>query len=278
MAYACQNDWEIESLDVKTAFLYGQLDEEIYMEQHEGFKIGSSNKVYRLLRALYGLKQVALAWNKELHKSLLQLGFKRSKADPGVYYYQDKSGIMLFIVYVDDRLLMSNSSTLLKKKKTAFLMKWESREMGLVKEYLGFQIIRDHSKRTMSLHQHPYIKKVLKHFQLTDVKPTKTPLPQGYQPDAAPKDYNATASTRQNYQSVIGSLLFVMLGTRPDIAFPVIKMSQFMANPTEDHLKKAYHIVKYLSSTPDLAFYFSGGASSLDAYCDSNWAGDLERR
>ena len=278
MAYACQNDWEIESLDVKTAFLYSQLDEEIYMEQPEGFKIGSSNKVYRLLRALYGLKQATLAWNKELNKSLLQLSFKHSKADPGVYYYQDKSGIMLFIVYVDDGLLMSNSSTLLKKKKTAFLKIWESCKMGPVKEYLGFQIICDRSKRMMILHQHPYVQKVLKRFELTEVKPAKTPLPQGYQPDITSRDYNATASTRQKYQSVIGSLLFVMLGTCPDIAFLVIKMSQFMANPTEDHLKKAYHIVKYLSTTPELVLYFSGGETSLHAYCDSDWAGDLERR
>ena len=113
LTYACRNDWEIESLDVKTAFLYGQLDKEIYMEQPKGFKVpGSGNKVYHLLCALYGLKQATLAWNKELHKSLLKLGFKRSKADPGVYYYQDKSGVMLFVVYVDNGLLMSNSPTL----------------------------------------------------------------------------------------------------------------------------------------------------------------------
>ena len=121
LAYACRNDWDIESLDVKTAFLYGQLDEEIYMEQPEGFKISSSNQVYRLLHALYGLKQAALAWNKELHKSLLKLSFKHSKSDPGVYYYQDNSGTMLFIVYVDDGHLMSNSAILLQKKKIAFL-------------------------------------------------------------------------------------------------------------------------------------------------------------
>ena len=197
LAYACRNDWDIESLDVKTAFLYGNLNEEIYMEQPEGFKIGSSNKVYRLLHALYGLKQATLAWNKELHKSLLNLQFKRSKADPGVYYYQDKSGIMLFIVYVNDGLLMSNSSSLLKKKKTAFLKVWEAHDMGPVQEYLGFQIIRDCSKRKMILHQHPYVQKVLKRFKLTDIKPSKTPLPQGYQPTPAPKDYNASPQTRQ---------------------------------------------------------------------------------
>jgi len=130
LAYACWNDWEIESLDVKTAFLYGQLNEEIYMEQPEGFKVpGSSNKVYCLLHALYGLKQATLAWNKELHKSLLKLNFKHSKSDPGVYIFQDKSGIMLFIVYIDDGLLMLNSAKLLKKKKTAFLNIWEAHNM-----------------------------------------------------------------------------------------------------------------------------------------------------
>jgi len=163
----CQDDWEIESLDVKTAFLYGQLDEEIYMEQPEGFKVpSSSNKVYRLLHALYGLKQAALAWNKELHKSLLKLNFKCSKSDPGVYIFQDKSGIMLFIVYVNDGLLMSNSAKLLKKKKTAFLNVWEAHDMGPVKEYLGFQITHNHVKRSMVLHQHPYVLKVLKRFQM----------------------------------------------------------------------------------------------------------------
>ena len=278
MAYACQNDWDIESLDVKTAFLYGQLNEEIYMEQPKGFKIGSSNQVYHLLCTLYGLKQATLAWNKELHKSLLKLGFKHSKSDPGVYYYQDKSGIMLFIVYVDDGLLMSNSAILLQKKKTVFLKIWEACDMGPVSEYLGFQIIHDRKKRTMVLHQLPYVRKVVKHFELEQVKPAKTPLPAGYNPEKAPLDYNTTPSTQQRYQLVIGSLLFVMLGTRPDIAFAVIKMSQFMSNPTEDHLKKALHIVKYLSTTPELALHFSGGESILNAYCDSDWAGDLEKR
>ena len=181
LAYMCQNDWEIESLDVKTVFLYGQLNEEIYMKQPEGFKVpGSGNKVYRLLHTLYDLKQATLAWNKELHKSLLKLGFKHSKANPRVYYYRDKSGIMLFVVYVDNGLLMSNSPTLLKKKKTTFLKVWEVRDMGVAREYLGFQIIHNREKCTMILHQHPYVLKVLKCFQMENVKHVRTPLPSGY--------------------------------------------------------------------------------------------------
>ena len=183
---------------------------------------------------------------------------------------------MLFIVYVDDGILMLNSAKLLKKRKTAFLNIWEAHDMGPVQEYLGFQITRNHVKHSMVLHQRPYVLKVLKHFRMENVKHVCTPLPAGYQPSTAPKDYNASPTTRQWYQSVIGSLLFVMLGTRPDIAFAIIKMSQFMANLTEEHLLKALHIVKYLGSTPNLVLHFSGGASSLDCYSDSDWAGDSE--
>ena len=193
LAYVCRNDWEIKSLNVKTAFLYGQLDKEIYMEQPEGFKVpGSGNKVYHLLHVLYCLKQATLAWNKELHKSLLKLRFKCSKADPR--YYQDKSGIMLFIVYDDNGLLMSNSPMLLKKKKTAFLKVWEACDMGAVKEYLGFQIIHNHKKHTMILHQHPYVQKVLKCFQMEQVKHIHMPLPSRYHPQKASINYNAPAS------------------------------------------------------------------------------------
>ena len=128
----------------------------------------------------------------------------------------------------------------------------------------------------MILHQHPYVLKVLKHFQMENVKHVCTPLPSGYQPEKAPINYKASASDRQQYQSIIGSLLFVMLGTRLDIAFSVIKMSQYMANPMKEHIQKALHIVKYLGSTPLLALSCTGGDSTLDCYCNSDWAGDLE--
>ena len=133
----------------------------------------------------------------KLHEIDSKLGFKRSKSDPGVYYYQDKSGIMLFIVYVDDGHLMSNSAILLQKKKTAFLKVWEACNMGPVTEYLGFQIIRNRQKRTMVLHQIPYVQKVIKRFEPEQVKPAKTPLPAGYIPQKAPLDYNATPGVRK---------------------------------------------------------------------------------
>ena len=280
LAHACHHNWEIETLDVKTAFLHGKLDEEIYMEQPEGFRIkGKEKKVYRLQRALYGLKQAALAWNKELHQSLLKLGFERSKSDAGVYVHRTKNHIMLFVIYVDDGLLLSSSTSLLQKKKKQFLERWDSRDMGPAQEYLGIQILRDRQRRTMHLHQIPYVQKVLERFKMTGTQSVRTPLPAGYQPTKAPEDYEAHSELKAKYQSVIGSLMFVMLGTRPDLAFATIKMSQFMANPTEEHLSKAYHILRYLASTSTLCLHYSrGDESSLFSFADSDWAGDRDSR
>ncbi|KIK14080.1 hypothetical protein PISMIDRAFT_17541 [Pisolithus microcarpus 441] len=141
LAHAAQNNWEMEAVDVKTAFLYGKLDEEIYMEQLEGFQIkGQEHGVYWLLRSLYGLKQAALSWNKELHQSLLQMGFLRSKVDASVYFYNSKAGQVIFLVYVDDGLFLGSHINLIKKKKDKFMKTWESRDLGEVREYLGIQI------------------------------------------------------------------------------------------------------------------------------------------
>lgn len=105
LAHAALNDWEVEAMDVKTAFLYGELDEEIYMEQPEGFKVpGQEHKVCHLLKAIYGLKQAGRQWNKELHNALLELGFTRTYSDAGIYVYGHHGGDLILVVYVDDLL------------------------------------------------------------------------------------------------------------------------------------------------------------------------------
>ena len=150
------------------------------------------------------------------------------------------------------------------------------RDLGLVKEYLGLQVKRDQAHRVLYFHQIPYAVKILKRFGLEQSKPVRTPLPSGYISHPAPVGYNATPELRTKYQSIIGSLLFIMLGTRPDIAFAVIRMSQYMANPTEEHAQKSLHIVRYLTSTQNLGLEFTGLQHRLEAYADSDWAGDPE--
>jgi len=147
LATAALKNWEIEALDVKTAFLYGNLDEELYMEQPEGFVVkNKEDKVYRLKKALYGLKQASAAWNKQADQSLKKLGFKRCISDAGIYIYQQDNIKVIVILYVDDVLFMSNNKTQLMKLKSKFMKMWECRNLGPVSEYLGMKIVRDRKK------------------------------------------------------------------------------------------------------------------------------------
>jgi hypothetical protein len=214
MALAALHDWEIEALDVKTAYLFGELEEEIYMIQPEGFVVkGQEKKVCRLMKSLYGLKQSALQWNKALHKSLLEMGFRRCKADPGTYYKIIGEEIITLLIYVDDALFMGSNKTQVLAHKAQFMKRWESRDLGQAKEYLGMRIIRDRKKRTISLDQTRYVEKVVKRFGQENCKPVSVPLPTGYNPRPHSTQNQSNATLRSHYQSVIGSLSYIMLGT-----------------------------------------------------------------
>ena len=141
LSIAVLEDWEIEALNAKTAFLFGDLDEEIYLEQPEGFvKKGMENKVCHLRKAIYGLKQAALQWNKALHQSLLEMGFVCILSDPGIYVHFHGQDIIILVIYVDDSLFIGSNKSYLKFKKKQFMDHWESRDLGEVTEYLGMQI------------------------------------------------------------------------------------------------------------------------------------------
>ena len=276
LALAALEDWEIQALDVKQAFLYGKLDEEIYMEQPEGF-IKDKTKVWRLRRALYGLKQASISWWKECNASMGKLGFKRCFSDAGVYVFKEKQQTVVAIIYVDDALFMGSDKNLVHKKKNEFMKMWECRDLGEPKEFLGMQITRDRSKRILVLDQRAYLEKVIARFGMTNAKEAHTPLPSSWTPRMykGPED----PELRRYYQSIIGSLLYLMLGTRPDIAYAVIKLSQYSANPSKDHLSKGIHIIRYLIHTRNYKIVFDGNSlEGFLAHSDSDWASDPDDR
>jgi len=155
---------------------------------------------------------------------------------------------------------------------------WESRDLGQATEYLGMRITRDCKKRVITLDQTRYAEKVVKWFGQENCKLVTVPLPTGYNLRPNLNQDESNPALRSHYQSVIGSLLYIMLGTRPDIAFAVIKMSQFSSNSMEEHLQKVLYIVRYLSSSQDLCISYSGHGdqNSLCAYSDTDWTGDVE--
>ena len=276
-ALAALNSWQISGLDVKTAFLYGKLDEEIYMEQPEGFKIkGQERKVLRLRRAIYGLKQASIAWWRELANSLKEMGFKRLYSDAGIYICRDDNGTFAIIVaYVDDILFVGPNKSFIIKQKKLFMAKWECRDLGDCKEFLRMRVTRKGD--SIYIDQCSYLEKVIERFDMINAKYARTPLPEGYIP--LPNQGEVDTKMRSEYQQVIGSLLYIMLGTRPDIAYAVTKLAQFAANPSQEHLTKARYIIRYLAGTAKYALVYHGASNKgLIAYTDSDYAADPIKR
>src|SRR5882762_9274941 len=278
LALAALEDWEIHSMDVKSAFLNGDLDEEIYMAQPEGFSLpGQESKVCRLRKAIYGLKQASRQWNKKFHGVLLDQGFTRTYSDSGVYVYCQQGGdslpshIPIVILYVDDvTILVSSLSTVISLKST-LSSSFDMTNLGETHSYLGLQITRDHSKCFLDIDQNSYLLDVLSRFGFSDCNPTRTPLPSSLHLVA--NSDTASPSFRMQYQQLIGSLLYAMIVSRPDISYAVSRLAQYSANPSPSHLNAAQHVLKYLKGTSSMRLRYDGSSNSgLYGFSDSDWA------
>ena len=167
IALASLEGWHILALDVKSTFLYGKLDKEIYMEQPEGFKAkGQEQKVLHLHRALYGLCQAALAWWKELASSMKCLGFKHLSSDAGIFIYKEKDGIVVTIIYVDNAMFFGKNPELIHQKKQIFMDMWECCDLDEAQEFLYMHIKQKGNK--IYLDQTAYLEKVLQHFRMVN--------------------------------------------------------------------------------------------------------------
>jgi len=239
LALTTLENWHISGLNVRSAYLYGKLDEEIYMEFPEGFVPPHlKNKVLRLLRAPYGLKQAGPTWWNELNESMKELGFEWLKTDTGPFIYKKGNQIVVAIIYVDDTLFCGPSKASVEKFKAAFMKRWKCRDLGEAKEFLWMNIHRD--GRHLHIDQHKYLEKVLECCGMINAKPARTLLPQGYQPEKNTAPVNPKLQIW--LQMVIGWLLYLMLGTCPDIVYAVMQMVQQLANLTQEHLDKVLHI------------------------------------
>jgi len=186
-------------------------------------------------------------------KSMLALGFKKCKSDAGVYYYHDKKtkALVIVIVYVDDVCFMgTKGSLLLNELKQKFIARWECRDLGETTEFLGMHISRDRKNQKIFINQCEYLEKVLARFNVA-TNPTHTPLPSEFSFKPNEKQYDS--KFRQKYQQLVGSLMYLMIGSRPDIGFAVVKLAQQMANPSNNHYRVGLHLCRYLLATQILA-------------------------
>ena len=271
-AIAAALDLELEQMDVKTAFLYGDIEEEVYVEQPPEFEDGSP-RVCKLSKALYGLKQSPRIWYYTLADFLKTLGFQPLASDLGVF----AKGHTYIAVYVDDLLIAGPSSSEIAELKKSLNKRFEMVDLGACTFYLGMSITRNRCERTLHLSQKGYVEKVLKEFDMHTAKPNATPM-ETAKFEETPKNFEASKADRTWYAKAIGSLMYAMLGTRPDISFAVSCCSRYLANPMEQHIKAVKRIMRYLGGSIDLSIVYRGELDSLIGYTDSDWAGDQDTR
>ena len=273
LVLAALENWYITGLDVRSTYLYGKLNKEIYMEQPEGFSApGQERKVLCLWCALYGLKQASLAWWCTLDESLKELRFECLKSDTGIFFYKKKgTNVVIWIIYVDDALFCGPNKAIVDSIKAQFMHKWECRDLGEPNEFLRMCIT--HKGCAIHLDQSVYLQKVIERCGMLNAKSTSTPLPAGYYATKNTKPVDAELHSR--FQTVIGSLLYLMLGTRPDIAFVVTHLSHHSVNPSQDHLSKVLYICRYLIGTSTYSLVYNGGSGAgLTTCTDLDWGSD----
>ena len=254
-------------------YLYGKLDEEIYMEQPKGFKVpGKEFKVIQLLRTLYSLKQARLAWWNALNESMSELGFERLKSEPGIFLYKKRGTTMVVtIIYVDDTLFCGPNKVLVDEVKTLFMCKWECRDLDPATEFLHMRIRRLGSK--ILIDQCAYLDKLLDQFGLLIARTAPTPLLEGYYPPI--NNEAADPETQSLFQTLIGSLLYIALMTCPNINYAVASLFQHSANPNRKHIRMATRVFQYLLDTHHYSLVFDGKPNDgLIAFVDSDWASD----
>lgn len=289
LALAAYYDLEIHQMDVKCAFLNGDIEEDIYMEQPEGFEVkGKEDWVCKLQKSLYGLKQAGRAWYEKIDGTMLSMSFKKSDADVCVYVYQSGDIRVYVALYVDDLLIFANNMAKLKAVKDHLSAQYQMKDMGEAQYVLGIQITRDRQKRTLSLCQTAYIENILKRHRMENCGSEPTPL--SIDARLSKEDCPKTEEQKQEmkivpYQNVLGAIMYCMLGTRPDIAYAVTALSQYSSCYGKNHWRAVKRLMRYLNGTKHYKLTYGNRKSSfsnddagITGYCDADWANNPDDR
>ena len=267
--------WKCHQMDIKTAFLNGDLEHEIFVEPPDGYP-ETRNQVLKLCKSLYGLKQAPRQWYFKLRAFLEENGCRVSNFDPSVFIKDEENLIME--VYVDDINIFGQNEDRIIAMKRQLASRFNMTDLGLCAYYLGMHV-HQAANGDVHLHQESYIQQILNRYELQDIHPRKTPMrtsPTLTKNDGPPR----ALDFQRRYQSKVGALNYAMVVTRPDIAEAVGVVSRFCANPIEEHMKAVDDIYAYLKYTPNLGLHFKRNCADRDlhAYVDADWAGCPDTR
>eukprot|EP00271_Cylindrocystis_brebissonii_P021026 TRINITY_DN732_c0_g1_i3.p1 TRINITY_DN732_c0_g1~~TRINITY_DN732_c0_g1_i3.p1 ORF type:complete len:1491 (-),score=166.73 TRINITY_DN732_c0_g1_i3:1047-5519(-) len=284
LSFACLFSWIIEASDVDSAFLNGILKETIFMKQPEGFTCkGYEAKVCRLLKTLYGLKQAARGWNEEFVSFMISQGFHSLHSEPSIFIRGSGSDFIAVAFHVDDMLIMSPSQTVIDSFKSSLQTRFGIKDLGRVKVFLGMEVSQDLPAKTVRLSQKNYAQSLLSRYGMADCIPASTPINPNNekltraQCPSTPLDKAAMAD--KPYRGVVGSLMYLMCVTRPDLAYPIGLLSQFLENPGQAHWDAAMYVLRYVKGTADYYIEYSGNSfRTPHGFCDASFAEDMTDR
>ena len=269
LSIAANEGLSLRQFDVSTAFLYGTVKEEIYTRQPKGYNDGTSN-VCRLKKSLYGLKQAPKCWNECIHNFLIETGFLQSDADPCLYVLQRYNVKMVLALYVDDGLIASSDDFVAKKfieEELGSRFKITTKQPSY---FLGLEI--NHSNNgTIKVHQTAYTKKILDRFGMTNCKEVGTPAIKDVSEDEIEKDETYKIFP---YRQAVGALSYLMVGTRPDIAYAVGVVSRNLDKPSARNIVQVKRIFRYLKGTIGNGLEFKKNEKRLVCYSDADLGGD----
>ena len=271
---AAHHQWPLYQMDVKSAFLNGVLDNEVYVEQPPGFTVPDKEDwVYRLQKALYGLKQAGRQWYITLDQFLVKLGLRRTHSDANCYVLSDGSLVAIILVYVDDLIFTGSWTSRIEAMMRAMETQFEMTDLGLLHYFLGFEIYQ--TPRGIFFSQQKYTRSILERFQMTSCRPIGTPL----EPAENVSLHDPSPQIDlDRYRNVVGCLVWLSY-SRPDICYAVSILSSFSTKPRQQHWNCAMRTLRYIRGTFDHGvFYRHSSGCTLFGWCDSDWAGNPDTR
>ena len=280
LSLASHSDLELEQLDVPSAFLNADLDEEIYMELPEGFE--QPGKVVRLIKALYGLKQGPRCWWLLISKFIREeLGYDQTVSDMCFYFKRSHTGrVMYLYLFVDDFQSAFHATDRLEweELKRKLVDEYRTKDLGMSVWMLGMRITRDRTRGTITLDQETYVTKALGRFDLAECRTVSTPEQIGMDESTSLNGELDCPTDQKYYMQIVGTLLYAVTSTRLDIAHAVQKLASKVQSPVVRDLNAAKRVLRYLSGTRTIGLMFDGGKMTpgvvIEGYSDADWAND----
>jgi hypothetical protein len=264
----------VYQLDVKSAFLHGELVEDVYIEQPMGYQMGDNNSVYKLKKVLYGLKQAPRAWYSKIEAYFYRENFEKCPHEHTLFVKHAENKILIVSLYVDDLIFTGNCEVLIDDFKCSMKKNFAMTDLGKMRYFLGVEVTQE--TRGIFIAKQKYAKEILSRFGMEQCNMVCNPIVPG---NRLSKDKSGKRIDATNFKQMVGCLMY-LLATRPDLAYVVCVIARYMERPTEMHFAAAKRILRYLKGSLQYGILYRKGELNceLEGWFDSDYAGDLDDR